>query len=101
MPTRTELSASGERRPVDDKRDVDETLPRRNVGEICYPKGVRAGCSEVAADRVRWSQRRLIRERRRCLRCLLLVMCTYPFSKKALTLHLARGEGRERYLAVI
>ena len=31
-----------------------------------------------------------------CLRCLLLVMCTYPFAKKALTLHLARG-GRERY----
>ena len=24
-------------------------------------------------------------------------MCTYPFAKKALTLHLARGEGRERY----
>ena len=33
----------------------------------------------------------------RCLRCLLLVMCTYPFAKKALTLHLACGEGRERY----
>ena len=32
-----------------------------------------------------------------CLRCLLLVMCTYLFVKKALTLHLARGEGRERY----
>ena len=32
-----------------------------------------------------------------CLRCLLLVMCTYPFAKKALTLHLARSEGRERY----
>ena len=32
-----------------------------------------------------------------CLRCLLLVMCTYPIAKKALTLHLARGEGRERY----
>ena len=32
-----------------------------------------------------------------CLRCLLLVMCTYSFAKKALTLHLARGEGRERY----
>ena len=29
--------------------------------------------------------------------CLLLVMCTYPFAKKELTLHLARGEGRERY----
>ena len=33
----------------------------------------------------------------RCLRCLLLVMYTYPFAKKALTLYLARGEGRERY----
>ena len=32
-----------------------------------------------------------------CLRCLLLVMCTYPFAKKVLTLHLACGEGRERY----
>ena len=32
-----------------------------------------------------------------CLRCLLLVMCTYPFAKKELTLHLACGEGRERY----
>ena len=31
-----------------------------------------------------------------CLRCLLLVMCTHPFAKKVLTLHLARGEGRER-----
>ena len=34
---------------------------------------------------------------RRCLRCLLLVMCTHPFVKKALTLYLARSEGRERY----
>ena len=32
-----------------------------------------------------------------CLRCLLLVMCTYPFAKKALTLYLARSEGHERY----
>ena len=31
------------------------------------------------------------------MRCLLLVMYTYPFAEKALTLHLARGEGRERY----
>ena len=31
------------------------------------------------------------------MRCLLLVICTYPFAKKALTLYLARGEGRERY----
>ena len=34
----------------------------------------------------------------RCLRCLLLVMCTHPFAKKGLTLHLARSEGREPYL---
>ena len=32
-----------------------------------------------------------------CLRCLLLVMCTHPFAKEALTLHLPRSEGRERY----
>ena len=32
-----------------------------------------------------------------CLRCLLLVICTYPFAKEALTLHLARSEGHERY----
>ena len=34
----------------------------------------------------------------RCLRCLLLVMCTHPFAREALTLHLARREGHERYL---
>ena len=32
-----------------------------------------------------------------CLRCLLLVMCTHPFAKKALTLYLARSKGREHY----
>ena len=32
-----------------------------------------------------------------CLRCLLLVMCTHPFAKKAFTLHLSRSEGHERY----
>ena len=32
-----------------------------------------------------------------CLRCLLLVMCTHPFAKEALTLHLARSEGHECY----
>ena len=31
------------------------------------------------------------------LRCLLLVMYMHPFSKEALTLHLARSEGHERY----
>ena len=32
-----------------------------------------------------------------CLRCLLLVMCTHPFAKKALTLHLARSKGHGPY----
>ena len=32
-----------------------------------------------------------------CLRCLLLVMCTYPVAKESLTLYLARSEGHERY----
>ena len=32
-----------------------------------------------------------------CLLCLLLVMCTHPFAKKAFTLHLSRSEGHERY----
>ena len=35
----------------------------------------------------------------RCLRCLLLVMYTHPFAKKALTLHLAHSEGHERYFS--
>ena len=32
-----------------------------------------------------------------CLRYLLLVMCTHPFAKEALTLHLERSEGHQRY----
>ena len=44
-----------------------------------------------------WHSKIEIRDQYRCLRCLLLVMCTYPFAKKELTLHLACGEGRERY----
>ena len=32
-----------------------------------------------------------------CLRCLLLVICPHPFAKKALTFHLARSKGHERY----
>ncbi len=31
------------------------------------------------------------------MRCLLLVMCTYPVAKESLTLYLARSEGHERY----
>ena len=32
-----------------------------------------------------------------CLRCLLSAICTHPLAKAALTLHLARSEGHERY----
>ena len=38
-----------------------------------------------------------IRRAHGCVRCLLLVMCTHPFAKKALTRHLARSEGHEHY----
>ena len=40
---------------------------------------------------------RVTRATKRCLRCLLLVMCTHPIAKEVLTLHLARSEGHERY----
>ena len=33
----------------------------------------------------------------RVLALFTVVMCTHPFAKKALTLHLARSEGHERY----
>ena len=33
----------------------------------------------------------------RCFRYQVLVMCTHPFAKEALTLHLAWSEGRKRY----
>ena len=38
-----------------------------------------------------------MQERDRCLRYLLLVMCTHPCAKEALTLHLERSEGHQRY----
>ena len=46
---------------------------------------------------IKGPQIQLLKEHEGCLRCLLLVMCTHPFAKKALTLHLARSEGHERY----
>ena len=36
-----------------------------------------------------------------CLCRLLLVMCTHPFAKKELTLHLARSEDRELSIIII
>ena len=39
----------------------------------------------------------ILTSRHGCLRCLLLVMCTYPLAKTALTLYLACGEGCESY----
>ena len=32
-----------------------------------------------------------------CFRHEVLVMCTHPFAKEALTLHLVRSKGHERY----
>ena len=47
--------------------------------------------------KVGMTSRKRGRKAKGCLRCLLLVMCTHPFAKEALTLHLARSEGHERY----
>ena len=56
-------------------------------------------CSQRPLDlrRKTHESHRLSLCKNRCLRYLLLVMCTHPFAKKALTLHLARSEGHERY----
>ena len=49
--------------------------------------------------RILWVHQEIVTRPRpvRCLRCLLLVMCTHPFAKKELTLHLVRSEGHEGY----
>ena len=52
---------------------------------------------ELGCGRTRSAESRSGRLNARCLRCLLLVMSTHPSAKKALTLHLARSEGHERY----
>ena len=69
-------------------KKMSRKVSRRVVRPACIA-GVRISRPNFRApcDRTKW-----------CLSYLLLVMCTYPFAKKALTLHLARGEGRERYL---
>ena len=63
--------------------------------------GPQKGCAEMKKSCLRPCTYTHIRSRSRrvsgCLRCLLLVMCTHPFAKEALTLHLARSEGHERY----
>ena len=67
---------------------VVKTLKTRNLLNIHW-----LFCLRISAKS--WTT--FCRDRIGCLRCLLLVMCTYPFAKKALTLYLARSEGHERY----
>ena len=54
-----------------------------SVASVGLPVPANASCPKIQTN---W-----------CLRYLLLVMCTHPFVKQALTLHLARSEGHERY----
>ena len=65
------------------------------VGQILLP--MIAGIAATKADLTEWVYEQGLTALHRCLRCLLLVMCTHPFAKEALTLHLARSEGHERY----
>ena len=79
-------------------------LARRLISESCLKQNIEADQLTIHADRgssMRSKSVALLLAdlgiTKRCLRCLLLVMCTHPFAKKALTLHLARSEGHERY----
>ena len=78
----------------------DHDVPGMQVGEepeelgLISPSTGRLLVKDALAPR---RVQRLHLRRRGCLRCLLLVMCTHPFTKKAPTLHLARSEGHERY----
>ena len=79
---------------VDDTLGVISALRRRfpkivgpDVKDICYATQNRQAAVRTLASIVDLG----------CLRCLLLVICTHPFAKEALTFHLARSEGRERY----
>ena len=69
---------------------VISPLPRLLTKELCAAGPL---CSTGVAPFQRYYGPRPVR----CLRCLLLVMCTHPIAKEALTLHLARSEGHERY----
>ena len=75
------------RRSRDSRRPADATLGKDEIDK--FLGGFPTTGLPSSLDRESYIIRRL--------RCLLLVMCTYLFAKKALTLHLARGEGRERY----
>ena len=85
-----------------DGGDDGGVSPWRRPVPARYGRPVRLldGCRSrirPAAALARSARTRLISVTLRCLRCLLLVMCTHPFAKEALTLHLARSEGHERY----
>ncbi len=71
------------------RRDFEQEIDRtRGLIETRIDKTVRAVFRQIQEE---------LPSSLGCLRCLLLVMCTYPFTKKALTLYLARSEGHERY----
>src|SRR3954451_2720295 len=40
------------RKDVDDEGDIDETGPRRDVGKIAHPQGVRTRCLELPIDAI-------------------------------------------------
>ena len=73
-------------------------LDSEPLGAVSFPLPLKVpGQSPLPYLAQTWHSKIEIRDQNRCLRCLLLVICTHPFAKAVLTLHLARSEGRERY----
>src|ERR1051325_6484277 len=48
------------RKDVDDEGDIDETGPRRDVGKIGHPQGVRTRCFELPIDAIKRTRGRCI-----------------------------------------
>ena len=53
------------RKHIDDEGDIDEALPRGDVGEIRHPELIGPGGREVAGDAIREGRRLIIGVRRR------------------------------------
>src|SRR3954447_683751 len=48
------------RKDVDDESDIDKTGPRRDVGKVGHPQGVRTRCFELPIDAIERTRRRRI-----------------------------------------
>ena len=83
--------------PSKEMRPANEGPSTKEVNDAAHRMAARAWARRKAEKRGRRELQRTPSRPVRCFRCLLLVMCKHPLAKDALTLHLARSEGHERY----